>query len=205
VEKINAVSSEKPEVAARKCIDAMGFPKEIYCDLGTEFTCKFKELGDKESLKLITTGSYARFAERFIRWVKMQLARRKELGSWTEQLPKIVKKWNSTKNSVTQLTPLGAHKDEHALETRIAINLRAKFDRKYPEINIGDVVRIRKKKGKLEKETAPYWSDEVCKVGNILHGSQYAPANNKMSSTAKSYVLVGLSGQFFLRHELLKV
>jgi hypothetical protein len=87
--------------------------------------------------------------------------------------------------------------------------MHTKFDRKYPEkspeLNIGDEVRIRKKKGKLEKETAPYWSDEVYKVGNILHGSQYEPANRKMSSTAKSYVLVGLSGQFFLRHELLKV
>ena len=205
VEKLEAVSSEQTELALRKCIDAMGFPKEIYCDQGTEFTSKLRGLCDKESIKLITTRSYARFAERFIRWVKMQLARRKELGSWKEQLPKIVKKWNSTKNSVTGLTPLEAHKDENALETKLGITMHAKFDRKYPDLKIGDMVRIRKKKGKLEKETVPYWSDEVYKVVNILHGSQYEPANNKMSSTAESYVLLGLGGQFFMRHELMKV
>jgi hypothetical protein len=82
----------------------------------------------------------------------MQLARRKELGSWTEQWPKIVRKWNSTKNSVTQLMPLEAHKDENALETRLGITIHAKFDRKYPELNIGDEVRIRKKKESWKKK-----------------------------------------------------
>ena len=135
----------------------------------------------------------------------MQLLKRKDLeGSWTEQVPKLVNKWNKMKNTTTSLTPIEAHKDENALDTRMAISLTATHDRKYPELKVGDKVRIKKKKGKLDKESTPFWSEETYTISTISHGSAYALTDKKMSSNTESYALTGVDG-YFMRHELLKV
>ena len=207
---LKAVSSEETERALRICLDKMDFPTEIYCDQGVEFHGKFKKLCDELRIKIIVTKTYARFAERFIRWVKMQLVRRQGLpGSWTKQVPYLNDKWNSTKNKKNNLTPVEAHQDKHALEVKMAMMLDAKRERSYPELERGDKVRIKQKKKVMDKETTPKWSKEVYTVADISNGSTYHLTEKQMANSATSYKLKNSEGKFvdgyFMRHELLKV
>jgi hypothetical protein len=47
--------------------------------------------------------------------------------------------------------------------------------RKYPEIELGDFVRVHKNKDKLDKEHISTWSDKKYRVNNIVEvfGQQY--------------------------------
>ena len=66
----------------------MGFPREVYTDEGSEFKGKFTEYVKQEHFVHTTTKTHARFAERFIRWVKMQLYKRRKLpGNWVKKTP----------------------------------------------------------------------------------------------------------------------
>ena len=47
------------------------------------------------------------------------------------------------------------------------LELKAKRNRKYPPVSVGDTVRIYKKKDKLDKERVPVWSRELYKVDNV--------------------------------------
>jgi hypothetical protein len=69
---------------------------------------------------------------------------------------------------------------------------------------VGDKVRIKKKKGKLDKETTPVWSEETYTINTIRHGSDYEFTDKKMSSNTESCGLTGVDG-YFMQHELLKV
>ena len=157
----------------------MGVPGKIYTDRGKEFEGVFETWCTKEGIKKITTRGFARFGERFIRYVKMQLWKRKDLeGGWERQLPIIMKQYNSTPNVHSKLTPLEAHQDENALQQKLALMMQQKQDRKYPPLEVGDKVRIKVKKKAHDKEITAQWTKELYTVaymhyessGNIVYG-----------------------------------
>jgi len=130
---IDSVSQKNALEALQSCIYEMGFPKEIYTDRGKEFEGVFEKWCKDEGIKKITTRGFARFGERLIRYVKMQLWTRKELeGVCERQLPRIMKQYNSTPNVHGKLTPLEAHEGEDALQQKLALMLQQKPERKYP-------------------------------------------------------------------------
>ena len=92
------------------------------------------------------------------------------------------------------MTAAEAHKDENALQVKLALIMDSKSTRIYDDLKEGDKVRIKKKRGKLEKETKAVWSEEVYKITGIYRSHAGYP----------DYVLEGKDG-YFLRHELLKV
>jgi len=174
----------------------MGFPREVCTDEGSEFKKKFAEYVQKEHIIHTTTKTHARFAERFIRWVKMQLYKRRKLpGNWVKKLPVIVAKWNNSEHGSLNMSAAEAHKDENALQVKLALIMDSKNTRTYPDLKVGDMVRIKKKRGKLEKETKAVWSEEVYKIDFIY----------RSHAGYSDYVLEGKDGMHFLRHELLKV
>jgi hypothetical protein len=173
----------------------MGFPKEVYTDEGSEFKKDFAAWVQKEHIIHTTTKTHARFAERFIRWVKMQLyKRRKAPGNWNKKIPTIVAKWNNSEHGHLKMSAIEAHKDENALQVKLALITAAKNTRTYDDLKVGDNVRIKVKKGALEKETKAAWSDEVYTIDHIFRSHAGYP----------DYTLKEKDG-FFLRHELLKV
>jgi hypothetical protein len=151
--EVVVLSSTKAEEALRAtkvCIDKMGFPKQLYMDGGSEFKGVFAQFCRQEQIELITTKSYARFAERFIRWVKMQLYKRKRIpGGWAKQVPNLVSKWNSSSHGSTKMNSTEAHKDENALDVKLSLIMDSKHNRKYPELKRGDQVRIKRKNVKF--------------------------------------------------------
>ena len=90
------------------------------------------------------------FAERAIRTLKDQIRVRQDaLGDkdWTEYLPDVLEQYNSTERVTTKMTPEEAQKQSNAEEVRESIESKAKFNRKYPKLDVGDRVRIRLKAG----------------------------------------------------------
>ena len=101
-------------------------------------------------------------------------------------------------NEVTQSTgfsPLDGTKDINALKIRIKLLENSKTNRKYPDINIGDEVRIYNKGRGLSSKTfaSNKWSEDTYKVDKIIYGT-----------AGRMYKLEGRKDTF-LRSNLLKV
>ena len=60
-------------------------------------------------------------------------------------------------SSATKMTPLEARKKRNEFEVKINISLQAKRSRTYPEVEVGDSVKIMRKKGISEKEHTSHW------------------------------------------------
>ena len=58
---------------------------------------------------------------------------------------------NNMVSSVTKMTPLEAKKKKNEFEVKLNITLQAKRSRTYPELEVGDSVKIMRKKGISEK------------------------------------------------------
>ena len=71
------------------------------------------------------------------------------------------------KNTTTGMTPNDASKPENKLHVKLQLEMHRVTTRKYPDIHVGDKVRIYGKKNKLDKERVPVWSRETYKVKNI--------------------------------------
>ena len=95
-------------------------------------------------------------------------------------------------HSATGFTPNDARKPQNELNVYLNMELKAKHNRKYPEINIGDRVFIYMKRKANQKSHVPLWSDVSYEVEGIstAHGMTF------YKTTARD--------KPFLRHELLK-
>ena len=67
-------------------------------------------------------------------------------------------------HSVTKHTPEHALRPSNTAIIKFNLELKRRHSRKYPEIEIGDTVRIFKKKDKLDKERVSNWSSKKYKV-----------------------------------------
>ena len=97
------------------------------------------------------------------------------------------------KHRMTKMTPNDARAKKNLLEVKTNLELNRISKRKYPEINVGDSVRIYTKKKNFQKERVPVWSDNVYKVDEITENFKQ-----------QFYHLEGREKPL-LRHEILKV
>ena len=164
-----------PEIleAIKEIIKKMGNPKSVYSDnegawsAGTEISKWFQD----ENIKHIITLSHPAFSERAIRTLKGQIYKRVKTPSpekWTEFLYPILAKYNyKSVHSSTGYTPAEASKQQHHSEVKLHMEMRKNKTRLYPDVNIGDYVKIHKNKDKLDKENVSTWSDKRYKVNDI--------------------------------------
>jgi glycerol-3-phosphate cytidylyltransferase-like family protein len=164
--------------ALNEVFEVMGKPKVIYSDpdasiLGTEMK---KFLNDK-GIDLITTLEHAPIAERAIRTIKAELDKRikNEVKLWTKYLPEVLKKYNNKMvHSGTDMTPNDANKEENEFEAKTNMEIKRINNRKYPELNVGDKVRIYKKRKVFDKERVGVWEDGYRRIEGIIesHGQK---------------------------------
>ena len=69
------------------------------------------------------------------------------------------------------MTPVQAMKKENELKVKVNLELNAKRNRKYPEVSVGDKVRIYTKKGSFDKERVPVWSKSIHEVKEITNNN----------------------------------
>ena len=161
----------------RAIADMGGPPGTIYSDEeGGLKTNLIRNYLNEHHIRLLMTSSHAGLAERTIRTLKAMIYSRIEAAKardnvdkrWIDVLPEALITYNRIdKHSATKMTPYNARKPENQLPVKINLELKRVHSRIYPEIHVGDYVRIRKKKDKLDKERVPLWSPIKHRVERI--------------------------------------
>ena len=97
------------------------------------------------------------------------------------------------KHSTTHMTPNEMRKPSHNLDVKLKLEMKSHHTRKYPNLDVGDTVKIYKKKTLLDNERTGVWTNEKYTVDLITE------TNNQ-----KYYHLRGRERPL-LRYEILKV
>ena len=98
------------------------------------------------------------------------------------------------KHSATGFTPKEAQKPSNQFKVKLNLRMKGKTNRVYPELNVGDEVKIFRKRKPNEKERVSNWSQNIYTIENIEKklGQNY-------------YRVEGNPNRQYLRFELLKV
>jgi len=150
----------------KKLIPMMGGkPKTFYSDdegafISNEIQKYFKD----EGIRHLVTKSHAPVAERQIRTFKNMIYKRLEAPKneekqWFDLLDQVLVTYNhGRRHSSTQMTPHEARQNNNQQVVKFNLELKRQHGRKYPEISVGDTVKVYKKKDKLDKErVSNYW------------------------------------------------
>ena len=179
-----------------------GPPQTIYTDEEGSFTTRdFQELLNKKGVKHIFTRGHPAVAERTIRTIKNMLTQRleaadKPLSEWAEgeTLNQVLFVYNyKMEHSATGMTPIQARESKNHLRVKLNLELHRKSTRKYPEVNVGDRVKVYKEKKPFSKEHVSVWDPKVGTVEEIT------------ANTNQKYYKVTNSKRPLLRHEMLKL
>ena len=124
-----------------------------------------------EDIRHLVTRSHASVAERAIRTFKDLIYRRVEgLANpiWTDFIDSVLNIYNNKMVSrTTGFTPKEARLAKNRTEVLRNIRSHSQFKRKYPNVAVGDRVRIYNKKDKLDKERTSVWSKDSYEVERI--------------------------------------
>ena len=199
-------SKEAPDIIAgiMEGIQKMGGkPKMFYADEEPSFYSNpVMEYLEKEKIEIHRTRGHPAFAERFIRTYKDMLFKRvendekkgKQNIQWIDYNLEILLTYNNKNvSSATKMTPTEARKKKNEFVVKLNISMQAKRSRVYPEIEVGDDVKVMRKKGISEKEKTLHWVKTPQTVRNIE------------KKLGQNYYYLGNDTRGYLRHELLKV
>ena len=182
--------------AMQEIFNKIGVPKQLYSDQEGSFNnVEFIRLLNKNKVKHIMVVDKAHTVERFNRTLKENIHRRlNAMGldpdKWTSQLEAVVNKYNNTVHSTIKMTPNDARKDSNKLTTSFNIWAKSKKDRVYPELKVGDEVRVMLTKDSKTKGYMPKWSTDIFKV-TFIKDHDFMVNNDRR--------------KVYLRHELLNV
>ena len=145
----------------------------------------------KRKNDVIQTRHHAHFVERFIRTFKFMLRKRinydvkqgKETIQWVDYIFPILLTYNNkNEHNTINMTPAEATKEDNHLDVKLNLEMKAKRDRRYPEVKIGAFVKIMLKYNKMRKEHNPLYSDLKYKIENIedKDGLKFYDVNGRM-------------------------
>ena len=190
--------------ATMEAINKMGSkPKLIYTDDERAIaSSEFKQYVEDEGIELYRTRGHPAFAERFIRTFKDKLFKRveadekkgKEDIDWTSYILEIMLTYNNKDvHRTTEQTPNEARKKKNEYKSVMNVSLKARRERTHPELNVGDKVKILRKKAITEKE----------RTSHFLKG-EYTVEEITTKLKQKYYTLTDYPRPL-MRHDLVKV
>ena len=149
-----------------------GKPEVVYSDdEGALNSNEIQTYFNENKIKHIVSRGHAPVAERAIRTIKDLIYRRidnSDETQWTAVLPNALTIYNyKMQHRTTKFTPADARQNKNQLDVKLNMEMHRVQKRKYPEINVGDTVRIYKKKNKFDKERVPTWSKTIHTVEKI--------------------------------------
>jgi len=113
---------------------------------------------------------------------------------WTDYIHQVVLTYNThLKHSGIGMTPKEALKKDNHLKAKLKMVSQANKTRRYPELKIGDEVKIYRKKPITEKERTSVWQPQIYTVENIT------------TKFGQEYYRTSQGSREYLRFELLKV
>ena len=201
-----AIKGKKEEDLASgmiECLNKMGKkPKIIYTDdegaMNKEAIQKYLQ---EQNIEHHRTRAHPNFSERAIGTFKDLLYRRVEADQkkgknniqWPDYVFEILLTYNNKmKHSATGFTPKDARKPSNELKVKLHLNMNAKRNRVYPELSVGDEVKIFRKRKPNEKERIGNFSQNVYTIEKI---------DEKLG---QKYYYVEGNDRAYLRFELLK-
>jgi len=160
------------KIAIEEAIKKMGQkPLTVYSDNEGAFVSNIIQAYFKDNnIRHITTLGHAPVAERQIRTIKNMIYQRVEKTGqkWHEVLYAVLLTYNNKLiHSTTKMTPNEAKKPENEFTVKLNLELKRKNNRIYPNVNVGDMVKVYRKKDKLDKERLSLWSKDVYRVERI--------------------------------------
>ena len=171
-------SNNKFEVlpALKKGIEKMGGnPETIYSDVEPAVNSNVVLPYLKEQkIRLIFTRGHANVAERHIRTIKDMINKRLEYKGltkmqWESVLDEVLEEYNTKMvHSAHDLTPDKARDPRNLALVKGRLEVGRISNRKYPRVEVGDTVKVHKKKDKLFKEGVPIWRPEPYTVIEII-------------------------------------
>ena len=184
----------------KEAFSSMGkLPEMLYTDDEGAFHSKQAEEYYKDNqIKHLITRGHAPVAERAIRTIKDLIYKRIDASpgaKWysADTLSKALVAYNyKMKHAATKMTPAQAKKPENIFEVKSQLEVNRVKKRKYPNIEVGDEVRIFTKKKNFQKERHPPWSQTKHKVLSIesSHGQDFYKVEGREKA--------------LMRHEILK-
>ena len=180
--------------AFKEIISVIGKPKTIYSDLeGSMLSNNFIKFLNENNIKHITTLNHAGYAEVFIRTLKQLIHYRlegenKDLNRWIDVLKQVLSKYNLSEHSSIKMSPYQARQPKNKMDVYFNNWAKAKHDRIYKPLSVGDSVRIMIKKTNKTKNTDPKWSREIYTVIGKYNNEYLINENNRK--------------KIYLRHEL---
>ena len=178
-------------------------PKMIYTDDEKAIASSdFKQYVEDEGIELYRTRGHPAFAERFIRTFKDKLFKRVEADEkkgkqnidWTDYILEIMLTYNDKDvHSSTGQTPNEARKKKNEYKSVLNVSVKAKKEKMYPELKVGDKVKIIRKKAITEKE----------RTSHFLKG-EYVVEEITTKLKQKYYKLTDYPRPL-MRHDLMKV
>ena len=176
-----AIKGKKEEDLASGMIECLHKmekkPKIIYTDDEGAMNKKaIHKYLQEQNIEHHRTRAHPNFSERAIRTFKDLLYRRVEADQkkakdniqWTDYIFEILLTYNNKmKHSATGFTPKDARKPSNELKVKLHLNMNAKRNRVYPDLGVGDEVKIFRKRKPNEKERVANWSQNVYTIEKI--------------------------------------
>ena len=190
--------------ATMEALQKMGAkPKMIYTDDEKAIASSdFKQYVEDEGIELYRTRGHPAFSERFIRTFKDKLFKRIEADEkkgkkdidWRDYILEIMLTYNNKDihSSIGQ-TPNEARKKKNEYKSVLNVSVKAKKEKMYPELNVGDKVKILRKKAITEKE----------RTSHFLKG-EYVVEEITTKLKQKYYTLTDYPRPL-MRHDIVKV
>ena len=186
------------------CLHKMGKkPEIIYTDDETALSTEaIQKCLKDENIEHHRTRAHPNFSERAIRTFKDMLYRRVEADEkrgkqniqWPDYILEILLTYNNQmKHSATGFTPKEARKPSNQFKVKLNLTMKGKKNRVYPDLDVGDEVKIFKKRKPNGKERVGNWSQNIYTIEKV---------ENKLGQNY--YYVEGNDRQYF-RFELLKV
>ena len=181
--------------AMKEVLAKIGVPKQVYSDYEGSFDPACIRLMNANGIKMIQTVGSANAVERFNRTLKTMLQTRLDAQGlsrdlWVQELGPILRKYNDTVHTTIEMKPNEAILPSNELLVAFNLSKNAIKRRKYPDLTIGDRVRVMLKKDTKRKGYMPRWSTETYKV-TYEQGGDFLVDDDKR--------------RVYHRHELLKV
>jgi len=184
---IKAKSSEATAEAFDYVLSELDVPNFVYTDDGGEFQGAFDSKLAKYLIEHVVSRTPAAFVERSIRTLRDGISARMEALSlpkkdWWKMVKPVVDQYNATPHTTTRMKPNDAAEldwDEPGgrdkiLQVRGAIEGKAHFERKYPQISVGDRVKVLRKPGKYGEFKSSFvaWTRETYEVKKITYEAE---------------------------------
>ena len=138
--------------AFKEILDIIGVPKQMYSDQEGAFRgTDFIKLLNEKNIKHIVS-AFAQGVERFNRTLKnmtvlkLKAKGKEEQFKWVDALQDTLNKYNNQEHSTIKMTPNEAKKRGNHDAVYFNMWERAKRDRTYQELKVGDMVRTKEKK-----------------------------------------------------------